>query len=158
KGLVGEATRFAPAYEGRSEPLRLRDGCDSMDAPMEPSQEFRWQALFQRSREPLFVLDRHRRLLFANAAWATLTGLPLAELRGRPCTRRRRPPAPTRWDEVARALAPPAPVLHGQPVRLRRLICGITWDVDFFPLQQDDGPLCALGKVTVVASPTSPAA
>src|SRR5437773_4880785 len=103
---------------------------------MEPPQEFRWQALFQRSREPLFVLDRHRRLLFANGAWVTLAGLALPEVRGRACTRRRLPAPPTRWDEVARALAPPAPVLHGQPARLRRLVGGIAWDVDFFPLPQ----------------------
>jgi DNA-binding NtrC family response regulator len=125
---------------------------------MDPPQEFRWQALFQRSREPLFVLDRHRRLLFANGAWVTLTGVALAEVRGRACTRRRLPAAPTRWDEVARALAPPAPLLHGPPVRLRRLVGATTWDVDFFPLQQDDGPLCVLGKITVVAPPTPPAA
>src|SRR5262249_13911358 len=109
--------------------------------PMEPPQEFRWQALFQRSRQPLFLLDHHRRLLLANGAWMTLTGLTLAEVRGRACTRRRLPATPTRWDEVARALAPPVTILHGPPARLRRLVAGIPWDIDFFPLQQDDSPL-----------------
>jgi PAS domain S-box-containing protein len=123
---------------------------------MEPPQEFRWQALFQRSREPLFLLDRHRRLLFANGAWVTLTGLALAEVRGRACTRRRLPATPTRWDDVARALAPPMPVLQGQSARLRRRVGSIAWDVDFFPLQQDEGPLCVLGKVAVVDTPGSP--
>jgi DNA-binding NtrC family response regulator len=126
---------------------------------MDPSQEFRWQALFQRSGEPLFVLDRHRRLLFANRAWVALTGLLLAEVRGRVCTRRRVPAAPTHWDEVARALAPPVPVWHGPPARLRRRVADSTWDVDFFPLRLDDNPLCVLGKITVVAgAPSGPAA
>jgi DNA-binding NtrC family response regulator len=124
---------------------------------MDPLREFRWQSLFQRSREPFFLLNRQRRLLFANAAWETLTTLSAASVRGRACTRRRLPATPSRWDEVARALAPPVPVLQGQPAGLRRRVAGVTWDVDFFPLQQDEGPLCVLGKITVVTAP-SPAA
>jgi DNA-binding NtrC family response regulator len=125
---------------------------------MEPLQEFRWQALFQRSHDPLFLLNRQRRLLFANGAWETLTTLRRAEVRGRACTRRRLPATPSHWDEVARALAPPVQVLQGQPARLRRQVAGIPWDVDFFPLQQDDGSFCILGKITVAAAPSPPAA
>ena len=56
---------------------------------MNPAGEFRWQALFQRSRDALFVLNGRCRLLFVNAAWERLVGLSLAEVRGRYCRRQR---------------------------------------------------------------------
>src|SRR5207302_4688318 len=69
--------------------------------------DFRWQALFQRSLEPVFVLNRGRRILFVNRAWQELTGVAAAEARGR--ARVRRAPMPQDpWDAVSRSLCCPA--------------------------------------------------
>src|SRR5437588_107352 len=40
----------------------------------------RWQGLFHRSAEPLFLLNRQRRLLGVNRAWEEWTGHPAAAL------------------------------------------------------------------------------
>jgi transcriptional regulator with AAA-type ATPase domain len=120
------------------------------------SHDFRWQALFQRSTEPLFVLNRRRRILFVNRAWETLTRLPATEARGLVCVRRA-PAVSDPWDVVIRALCcPPPEVSKGKPGRSRRLIPGVKtggrwWDFEFFPLHDDKGLLCILGKITVVA-------
>jgi len=123
----------------------------SSDSPA--AHEFRWQALFQRTREPVFVLNRRRRFLFVNRAWEILTGLSAAEARGLACVRR--PPIPQDpWDVVIRAVCcPPQEVLKGRPGRSRRLVPGKVarwWDVEFFPLHADEGLLCIVGKVSVV--------
>src|SRR5262245_21800605 len=95
--------------------------------------EFRWQGFFQRAAEALFLLDRRRRILFANRAWEGLTGLPAGAARGLLC-KRSRDPAPGSPEALAGALAPPAEVLRGQPGRARRLIPGTGagprwWDI-----------------------------
>jgi DNA-binding NtrC family response regulator len=135
-----------------------------MSAPApQPAPEFRWQAFFQRSRDPLFLLNRQRRLLFVNAAWQELTGLPAAEARGRVCTRRA-PASPSSWNDITRALCPPPEVLRGQSARVRRLLPAATgghrcWDVEFLPFRGDEGALGILGKITpaVVDTATVPA-
>jgi hypothetical protein len=120
--------------------------------------DFRWPALFQQSGDALFVLNRHRRLLFANRAWEALAGLPLAEARGLAC-RLSRPAAPSDSlpDVLAHALWPPPEVLDGQSARARRLLPSRGgarwWDVEFFPLFQDKSLLAVLGRVLPVAAP-----
>jgi transcriptional regulator with PAS, ATPase and Fis domain len=134
--------------EGQPPPARATAG------PTAP-HAFRWQAFFQRTREPLFVLNRHGRLLFVNRAWEALTGLAAAQARGLLCTRRK-PAEPGPWEEIVpHLLCPPAEVHHGRPARARRLVPGAPpgrrwWDVEFFPLADDKGLLGILGKVTVV--------
>jgi DNA-binding NtrC family response regulator len=113
------------------------------------NDQFRWQALFQHVHEPLFVLNRRRRLLFVNRAWETLTGVPAAEARGWICSQRG-----TSGTAVARALAPPPEVLEGKPGRARRHVDQVAegappwWDIEFFPLRGADGLLCIIGKIT----------
>jgi transcriptional regulator with PAS, ATPase and Fis domain len=119
------------------------------------THDFRWQALFQRATEPLFVLNRRRRILFVNRAWEKLTGLSAAEARGLACLRRTPSPEDPP-DVVIRALCcPPPEVLHGKPGRARRLVprseTARWWDVDFLPLCDEQGLLCVLGKITIVA-------
>jgi hypothetical protein len=107
---------------------------------------FRWQALFQRATEAMFVLDRRRRLLFINRAAEQLTGLPLERARGLVC-RRPRPVGPDdpAEDLLAHVLTPPPEALHGEFARARRLFVARSrpepgppqwWDVEFFPLRQ----------------------
>src|SRR5262249_21274393 len=62
------------------------------------------------------------------------------------------------WDVVIRALCcPPPEVLKGQSSRARRLVPGAQaacrwWDLEFFPLQDDDGLLCVLGKISAISA------
>jgi PAS domain S-box-containing protein len=124
-----------------------------------PSSEFRWQAFFQRTSEPLFLLNRQRRILFVNRAWEELTGVSAGQVRGLACTRRQiSEPGP--WPALSRALCPPRQVLQGQRAIVRRAISESAgrrvWDVDFFPLRDADGLLLVLGKIKPVALEEAP--
>jgi PAS domain S-box-containing protein len=125
-----------------------------MPAP-QPAPEFRWQAFFQRSRDPLFLLSRTRRLLFVNRAWEQLTGVPASDARGRACTRQA-PADPALSDVVTRALWPPPEVLRGLSARVRRCVPRAQggrhcWDVDFLPFRDEKGTRGILGRITPVA-------
>lgn len=118
--------------------------------------DFRWQALFQRACEPVFLLNPRRRILFVNRAWEELTGVSAAEARGLRCLRRPALPHDP-WDVVIRAVCcPPQEVLQGKPSRARRLVPRADraprwWDVEFLPLHGTEGLLCVLGKITPLA-------
>jgi DNA-binding NtrC family response regulator len=122
--------------------------------PADDNRDFRWQALFQRAAEPLFVLDRRRRLVFANRPWEELAGVAWQDVRGLPC-RRPRPAAATdsAEDLLAHALTPPPEVEQGA-ARVRRLLPGRGaarrwWDVEFFPIRLDKGCFL-LGRIAAV--------
>jgi PAS domain S-box-containing protein len=120
-------------------------------SPADPPPTYRWRALFQRAADPLFVLDRRRRLLYANPAWQQLTGIPLAEARGLVC--KRYPAAePGSREAVLLALNPPADALAGKVTWSRRAVLRPggrqTWEVAFLPLRGPEGLLCLLGRVT----------
>jgi transcriptional regulator with AAA-type ATPase domain len=126
-----------------------------------PVGGLRWQGLFQRCQEPLFVLNRRRSLLFVNRAWEALTNISLADARGLVCRRRREPQLDSP-DILQHALAPPPEALAGTPVRVRRLLPGGTaaprwWDVTFFPLTGPQGLLAILGRISAV-TPEGPLA
>jgi two-component system response regulator HydG len=115
--------------------------------------DFRWQALFQRSSAPIFVLNRQRRILFVNRAWERLTKLSAAEIRGLACLRRAPVPQDPP-DVVVRALCcPPPEVFKGKSGRTRRPVPGAGpatrwWDVEFLPIQDENGLLGVVGKIT----------
>src|SRR4051794_29736372 len=93
------------------------------DGPGEAAPErFRWQALFQRVDEPLFVLNRRRALVFVNQAWQRLTGLSATEARQISCRRRTITVADSPHDVLAHLLHPPPEVMHGESARVRRLL------------------------------------
>jgi len=118
-------------------------------------QDFRWRALLQHSREPLFILNRRSYLLFINKAFEQLARLEAAQLYRLWC-RRPQPARPGQsWKTVLKhVLTPPAEVLQGLPGRHRRLIparsdrAACWWDVDFFPLRDEQGFRGVLGKIT----------
>src|SRR5262245_27223511 len=106
-----------------------------------PRRPFRWQALLYRAEGAVFVLDRRRRLLFANPAWEQLTDLTLDRARGLHC-RHARPIGPdtTLEERVAHVLTPPPEALHGHFSRVRRLFVPRAaaagwWDIEFFPIR-----------------------
>ena len=127
--------------------------------------DFRWQALFQRTSEPLFLLNRQRRFLFVNRAWEELTGLSAVEARGLQCLRRPLLPQDP-WDLTIRAVCcPPPEVLHGKLGRARRLVPRTDaaprwWEIEFLPVLEPKGLLGVLGKITAlppsVAATTPP--
>jgi transcriptional regulator with AAA-type ATPase domain len=121
-----------------------------------PAEPLRWQGLFQQVGEPLFLLDRRRRLRFVNQAWEALAGMTAQDALGLVC-RRQRPvgSADPPEEVIAHALCPPPEVLTGQPGRARRLLPGREtgrrwWDVEFFPLRREGGLFVVLGRVTLI--------
>jgi DNA-binding protein Fis len=129
--------------------------------PRPLARHFRWQSLFQHTSDPVFLLDRRRRLLFVNRAWEQLTGVPSAEahhIEG--LGRRPRPSSPgDSWEMVlAHAHTPPSEVMQGTPGRVRRLLPGRDgrgagrqwWEVEFLPLGQEGGGFFLLGRIRVL--------
>ncbi len=121
---------------------------------------FRWQAFFGRTADPVFVLDRRRRLLFVNAAWENLTGIPAGDAHRLVC-RRPRPAGPGDPPHavVEHALTPPPEVRQGATMRVRRpppgpAPAGRWWDVDFLPLRTtgEKAAVFILGRITPSAA------
>src|SRR5713226_118060 len=102
------------ASSGGEEKARQSSENPADTVPVTPlKSEFRWQAFFQRTGEPLFLLNRQRRILFVNRAWEKLTGIPAAQVRGLACTRRQSSETGP-WANLARVLCPPRQVQQGQ--------------------------------------------
>lgn len=142
-----------------SEPVPDSGPVKPAPRPRRLARHFRWQALLQQTADPVFLLDRRRRLLFVNHAWEALTGMPAAEAQILEC-RRPRPAAPgdSREDILAHALTPPSEVAQGQPGRVRRLLPGHDshqwWEIDYLPLRQEGeaGGFFLLGRIRVLES------
>jgi DNA-binding NtrC family response regulator len=122
------------------------------------SDTFRWQALFQQSREPIFVLDRRRRLLFANRAWEALTGRSFSDLRGFACTRRK---TGAEHSSLSGALSPPPEALDGRSARVSRPIPPADvgppwWEIDFLPILGEQGVIGILGRISAGAQASVP--
>ncbi|MBX7103925.1 MAG: sigma 54-interacting transcriptional regulator [Gemmataceae bacterium] len=126
-----------------------------MDPARDIADDGRWPSLFRRGREPLFVLNRRRRIIFVNPAWEALTQVTPTEARGITCTTREIGHARA---DLAAALAPPAEVFAGQSVQVRRPAPGKDggppwWDIDFLPVLGDDRPVGILARIHVVSEP-----
>jgi PAS domain S-box-containing protein len=134
-----------------SSSLRLSTGDSSQE-----SRTFRWQALFQRASDPVFVLDHHRRFLFVNRAWEELTGISDSEARGLSCVRRAPLPHDPR-DMVVRSLCCPSPeVLKGSPARAHRLFPASAgnsgwWSIDFLPVRGQEKVLFVVGRISAIS-------
>jgi transcriptional regulator with AAA-type ATPase domain len=117
--------------------------------------DLRWRSWdpFQRAAEPIFVLNRHRRIVFVNRAWEQLTGVPLAEARQITCRARRH--VADAWEELlGQLLRPPDEVLDGRPGHARKQVPRFdparrSWDIDFLPFRGDGGLLFVLGRITL---------
>src|ERR1019366_7468193 len=116
---------------------------------------FRWQSFFQHSTQPIFLLNRRRRILFVNRAWESCTSLPLAEVRGRVCRRRSASQSPEKDEAILSACAPPAEAVKGQTCRVRRRTPGSSnwWEIQFTPLAGEPDLLGILGTIRVIAAP-----
>ena len=116
---------------------------------------FRWQAFFQHAAQPIFLVNRRRRVLFVNRAWETCTGLPLADVRGRVCRRRVGSASEEKADTVLSICVPPTDALEGRSCQIRRRAPGSAdwWEIQFQPLAGKDGVLGILGIIHVLAAP-----
>lgn len=128
-----------------------------MDSPSPTGDQFSNRALFQRSTDAIFVLNRNRRLRYANPAWEALTGKKLKDIYGLHCTHRRTDSTLT---ALAQALHPPPETLAGAPTRVRRPLPGARlgppwWEISFLPLAGPEGVLGIVGTVRVVG-PAAP--
>jgi DNA-binding NtrC family response regulator len=116
-------------------------------SPLDPVH---WQALFSAATEPIFLLNRQRRILLVNRAWEDFAGLTAERARGLAC-RRSKKPGSMAGAGIAASLAPPAEVLSGKAARLRRQCqtqTGLRWcDLEFSPLMGGEGLLAILGRV-----------
>ena len=109
----------------------------------------RWPAFFQDSHDAVFVLDRRRKLVFANPAWEKLTGQSFAELHGMTCTRRQ---SGADHAALAGVLAPPPEVLEGRSARVQRPLPHAKtgppwWEIDFLPLRDGSEVLAIIGRL-----------
>lgn len=125
------------------------------EAAPPPDDDGRWPAVFRRAREPIFILNRKRKLVFVNAAWESFTGHAHADIRGLACTRRK---SESEFNPLARTLAPPKDVLDGRPASVRRPFPGSRlgppwWDIDFLPILGESGSIAIIGRVRAPESP-----
>lgn len=116
--------------------------------------DFRWQAFFHRSADPLFLLNRQGHVLFVNRAWEQLTGIAAAQARRLWGRRPEQVGLERNWrDVLIHVLTPPAEVFDGDVGRHRRLVPAhdakppAWWDVDFFPIRDGKGLLGILGRI-----------
>jgi transcriptional regulator with PAS, ATPase and Fis domain len=122
---------------------------------MSEPERSRWQRLFSQATDPIFVLNRQRRLLFVNPAWEQLTGLSLRQVRGRSCTAPAQAASGT-MEALLGLFAPPPEVLDGQSATIRRLAPGSAdqfWEMSFFPFRQHEHFRGLVGKVLPLPVP-----
>lgn len=140
------------------------DGPDPPAPPSPPSADepvdFRWQALFQRAADAIFVLNRRRRLLFVNHAWEQATGLGAAEARGLQCRQTALPPGSPLDLRVRVLCAPPPEVLTGKAARVRRQWARenerpLWWEIDYLPIEGPASSLAFVGRLKRVSDPAS---
>ncbi|HEV8058364.1 MAG TPA: sigma 54-interacting transcriptional regulator [Gemmataceae bacterium] len=141
---------------------------DGTDPPANPSPEaadgpidFRWQALFQRAGDAVFVLNRSRRILFVNRAWEQMTGLTSAEARGLRCRPSALPAVAPLDLRVRVVCAPPPEVVAGKAGRVRRLWSKdaaqpVWWEIDYLPMTGTDASLAFLGRLRPISEPAGP--
>jgi transcriptional regulator with PAS, ATPase and Fis domain len=109
------------------------------------------RALFERSVEPVFILNNRRRLRYANPAWEKLVRQSLEDAYNLHCVRDRRA------SPLAQALSPPAEVMAGKIGQTRRAapparVGPPWWEISFLPLMGSDGLLGVVGRIVVVGS------
>jgi DNA-binding NtrC family response regulator len=121
--------------------------------------DFRWQSLFQKSADALFVLNRRRRILFVNRAWERATGLAAIPARGLQC-RHVTLAGDAPLDLQVRVLcAPPPEALGGKAASVRRFWLGDGtapgwWEVDYLPLAGVEGSLAFVGRLRRIGNLT----
>jgi transcriptional regulator with PAS, ATPase and Fis domain len=130
-----------------------------MTEPAAAPDELRWPALFRRAREPLFILNHRRRIIFANAAWEYLTKTSIDEAKTLTCTTRE-----TGHDlaGLGVTLSPTPEVLAGHAASVCRPQPNHDsgppwWDIDFVPIMGDGQLIGVLGRIRQMEPAPTPA-
>jgi PAS domain S-box-containing protein len=105
-------------------------------------------ALLHQAREPVFLLDHRRRLVYVNPAWVALTGYTAETVSGLEC----RPHGPERDGDLASlgaSFAPPPETLAGRPAGGPTLIVSQAGErlwrrIEFWPYHNPRGTLIGL--------------
>lgn len=124
--------------------------------PEKRARPARWHELLHGAAEAVFVLDRSRRLVYANPAWEALTGLSFERVRGLRC-RSRGIADPDPEQVLALVLSPPRSFDALGLSRVRRRYedgsaAASWWDIDYLSLHDEQGLLGLLGKIQPVAA------
>jgi transcriptional regulator with PAS, ATPase and Fis domain len=122
-----------------------------------------WAALFHQTSDPVFLLNPRRRLRYVNRAFEKVAHTQADSVLHEYCHPRkvqRDLPAGRRL--LLQTLAPPAEVMAGRTVRVRRPVPPAKvgppwWDVTFVPLRDGDKLLGVLGTIAPVGQPGSTA-
>jgi len=115
------------------------------------SEPFSNRAFLQRTHDAVFLLNRKRRLRFANSAWEQLTGQSFEDAYDLYCTRHKSA------SPLAQTLAPPPEVMAGAAARVRRPVPKARtappwWDIAFLPLAGPDGLYGIIGRISLVGA------
>jgi DNA-binding NtrC family response regulator len=129
-----------------------------MDSPPSSGEHFSNRALLQQSSDAVFILNKHRRLRYANLAWEKLTGKKIGDVYGLRCTHRR---TDSSLSALGRTLNPPPEALAGASARVRRPCPGARlgppwWEISFLPISAANGLLAIIGVVRVVGPAAAP--
>lgn len=127
--------------------------------PMPPSRAsgVRLESLLSQLREPVFLVDPERRIVYANRAWEALTGYPAADTLPLPCGSDGRA-RPGDLDGLGASFAPPPEALAGRPSATVTLILGRDGErlwrrLDYLPFRDEPGRAWLLGIVRTTESP-----
>jgi len=111
-------------------------------------------ALFERSSDALFVLNRRRQIRYVNPAFEALAGYPASEVLGLVCVKRRRPEVSPLLP-LSLTLAPPSEALRGGRHTLRRAVPPARlgppwWDITWLALHEGEAVGGVLGSIARV--------
>lgn len=105
----------------------------------------RLHSLWRKAREPVFFLNKSRRLVYVNPAWEDLTGRSAESILGLSCRPRRKHESED-LAQLARCHRPPRSASQGRPSRTRARIPHVNGDLlekslEFWPFHEDSGIL-----------------
>lgn len=122
----------------------------------DPSPRTSWAALFHQTTDAVFLLNPRRRLRYVNHAFETLTRAHADAVVHEYCHPRKiQKDLPAGRRALLQTLAPPAEVLKGRTVRVRRPVPPAKlgppwWDIEFVPLREGEKLLGVLGVIVPV--------
>jgi transcriptional regulator with PAS, ATPase and Fis domain len=133
------------------------------DPSPDPTPRGTWAALFHQTTDPVFLLNPRRRLRYVNRAFEKVAHTQADTILHEYCHPRKvQKDLPAGRRLLLQTLAPPAEVMRGRTVRVRRPVPPAKlgppwWDVTFVPLRDGDKLLGVLGTITAVGQPGSTA-
>src|SRR5215213_5345911 len=133
------------------------------DSSPDPTPRGTWAALFHQTTDPVFLLNPRRRLRYVNRAFEKVAHTQADSVLHEYCHPRKvQKDLPAGRRLLLQTLAPPAEVMGGRTVRVRRPVPPAKlgppwWDVTFVPLRDGERLLGVLGTITPVGPPGSTA-